>query len=537
MDNELARLVDQDTPKLNPLVANGLAMEHMKSVEKYIDQVFQSAAKGFPKDLLYHGGVRCTPQEEFDEITRKKNNNRSTYDVAPSYVYMMKYNFSWKGKMLPPRPLYLPFVTDAGMIKMGGSDFVISPVLSDRVISVGVSNIFVRLLRDRLTLEQLSHQYMENGKRQHAKVAWSLIYHKNDAKMKKVPATVKAECTLMHYLLCKYGFTDTFLKFGNCRPVVGGLEVNHNVYPESDWVICTSTGVKPPKMGRGFWEAPTIRVAVRRDEMTQMVRNMLGGFFYVADHFPTRVTPDIIDHTQRWRVLLGHILFSGNIHEGWLDDQIADHMTSLDDYLDGLVVVKLKEIGHSVEDVYQLFALVIEKGNDWILGAADKIASMYDKELSILYYVLYEISSHIFKLYFKLKAASKKELTDKEIISTMNLTLRTGLIYSIVKSHGEVSNISVSGDNKAFKVTTLLIPQGNSSKLSPKKDKAVMNDPSKRLHASVAEIGGYSALPKSAPDGRSRLNPCVRFDAKGVIVRNPERIELLDRVQEMIKRT
>jgi hypothetical protein len=52
----------------------------------------------------------------------------------------------------------------------------------------------------------------------------------------------------------------------------------------------------------------------------------------------------------------------------------------------------------------------------------------------------------------------------------------------------------------------------------------------------VAEVGGYSALPKSAPDGRSRLNPCVNFDAKGVITRNPKFIELLDGVQEMIKR-
>jgi hypothetical protein len=535
MDNELARLVDQDTPKLNPLVANGLAVEHMKHVEKYVDQVFHSASRGFPEGLVYHRGVRCTPQEEFDEITKKKN-NRSVYDVAPSNMYMMKYLFSYKGEMLPPRYLYLPFVGDAGTITIGGSHFNISPILSDRVISVGVSNIFVRLLRDRLTLEQMPHHYMEDGKRETEKVSWSLIYHKNDAKMKKVPATVKANTTLVHYLFNKYGFTDTFLKFGNCRPVIGGAEVNKNVYPEDDWVICMSTQVKPKGTGRGFYEPSNVRIAVRKDEMTPMVRKMLAGFFYITDHFPSRVLPEYVDDKRMWMILMGHILFSGNLHEGRLYDDIADHMTSLDDYLDGLVVEKLREIGFVIDNVYQLFALVVEKFNDWILGAKDKVASMYDKELSILYYVLYEISSHIFKLYFKLKAASKKELTAKEINATMNLTLRTGLVYAIVKSHGEVSNISVSGDNKAFKVTSLLIPQGNSSKMGAKKDKAMMNDPSKRLHVSVAEVGGYSALPKSAPDGRSRLNPCVNFDAKGVITRNPKFIELLDGVQEMIKR-
>jgi len=63
-----------------------------------------------------------------------------------------------------------------------------------------------------------------------------------------------------------------------------------------------------------------------------------------------------------------------------------------------------------------------------------------------------------------------------------------------------------------------------------------LNDPSKRLHVSVAEVGGYSNLPKSEPSGRSRLNPCVRIDDKGVVIRNPERIEMLDSIQEMIRR-
>ena len=87
----------------------------------------------------------------------------------------------------------------------------------------------------------------------------------------------------------------------------------------------------------------------------------------------------------------------------------------------------------------------------------------------------------------------------------MNMTLRTGLIYSITKNHGEVSTISVSGDNKAFKITSLLVPQSGSNRQGSRKDRAVLNDPSKRLHVSVAEIGGYLNLPKSQPDGRARL--------------------------------
>jgi hypothetical protein len=534
VDNLLAKLISADTPKINPIIANGLAVEHMKHVEEYVDTIFRSAAKGFPEGLTYHGCRRCTPQEEYAMVTRKKG-TRQTFDVARSDLYMMQYFFKYKGQDLDPRYLYLPFVTDAGCIVISGSRFNISPILLDRVISVGMSNIFVRLLRDKLTFERMSQHYMVDGKRETVQVAWASIYHKNQ-KMKKLKQTVKANCTLMHYLFCKYGFTDTFLKFGRCRPVVGYEEINRNTYPEEEWVICTSTQVKPKGVGRYFYEPTNIRVAVRKEDMTPIVKNMIGGFFYVVDHFPSRILAEYVESKRLWMILLGHIIFSGNIPEGKLHDDIEDHITSLDEYIDGIVVDKLKEIGIEIEDVYQLFAVVIEKFNDWILMASDRVSSMYDKELSILYSVLYEISSAIFNLYFKLKAASKKELTIKEINATMNVTIRTGLIYSITKNHREISTVSSPGDNKAFKITALLVPQSNSNRANSRKGPSVINNPAQRLHVSVAEVGSYLNLPKSEPSGRSRINPCVQIDSKGVVLRNPKLAPLLDGVQEMIKR-
>lgn len=536
MDKELRTLIAADTPPLNPIIANGLAVEHMKerTIASYVDDVFRSVAKGLPQGLEYKGCRRATPHEEFQETTKKKGTKRM-FDTARSDIFMMKYLFSFKGEDLPPRYLYLPFVSDAGCIVLGGSRFNISPILTDRVISVGVTNIFVRLQRDRLTFERMSWHYLVDGKRETVQVPWAAIYHKN-AKMKKLRPTVKANCALVHYLFCKYGFMDTFLKFGKCRPVIGGPEITKTVYPDSDWVICTSTQIKPKGCGRGFYEPTQVRVAVRKEEMTPLVRNMIGGFFYVADHFPSRVLPEMADSRRMWMVLLGHIIFSGTISEGKLYDDIEDHMTSLDEYIDKITEIKFKEIGHPINDVYELFALIISQFNSWLLGASDKVASMYDKELSILYYVLQEVNFAIVKLYFKLKAASKKELTAKDIINTMNMTLKTGLIYSMTKGHGEVSTISSPGDNKAFKITAIMVPQSGSSRHGSRKDRAVLNDPSKRLHASVAEVGGYLNLPKSEPSGRSRSNPHLRIDAKGVVLRNPERMPLLDSVQDALRR-
>lgn len=543
MDVELKRLIREDTPQLNPLLANGLATEHMKHVESYVDNVFVSTAKGYPEGFKYLGWMPCSPQEEYNEITRKRIKRQ--YDVARSDIYYIKLLFEYKGEKII-RYLALPFVSVGGNITLGGSRFNISPVISDRVISIGVSSIFVRLLRDRLTFEVVGHSFFMNGVTRTEKVANSTIYHKN-AKMKKIKPTVNMKCALTHYLFCKYGFYETFQMFGKCTPVVGtDVEINERTHPQEHWVVCESRKMPLKGLGRGHQATTNVKIAIRKEDWSPMVSALVGGAFYVIDHFAGRCKPEFFKSRTLWKILMGHVIWSGALPEGWLIKEMDKHLVSLDEYIDTLVDEELKQIGCPVKDLYALFGIIIENFSDWVLGSANKINSVYDKQLKVLYYVMYEISSAAVKMMFRLKAASdkdaaakmgiKKEMTLKEVIATMNSTLRTGLIYSITKGHGEVSNISSSGDNLAFKVTCNLVPQSNSSRQGSRKAKVVLGDPSKRLHVSVAEHCGYSFLPKSEPSGRSRLNLVSKIDSQGVLLRDPELAPMLDQVQHDITR-
>lgn len=537
MDPELMRLIAASTPPLNPDIASGLATKHIPEAEAYIDSVFRAVSKGFPPGFVYVRGERVHAQEEFNEVTRKRNNRRE-FDTASSWLYMMRYIFRYKGEEIH-RYLYLPYVGQAGMIKLGGSQFLISPILADKVISIGVSSIFLRLIRAKVTFERMMQHYMADGRRETVQVAWSLIYNKDPSKLTIKPS-IKAKTTLVHYLFCKYGFTETMKNFANCTAVVGTAEtINEGTHPSKDWVICTSTQLNPEPRLYKYYKPSFIRVAVKREEYTANVKNYLCAFFYLVDHFPERIKgehPDWLDHRRFWMTLMGHLLFSSNIGEGKLADDVEDHIRSLDEYVDEIVKIKFRDIGMEVDDLYQIFGIVIENFNSWLLGASDKINSMYDKELSILYYVLAPITEAINKFYFKLRSASRKELTKKEIETIFSKTLKTGLIYSITRNHGEISTMTTSGDNMAFKITSILVPQANSSKATGRKDNATLGDPAKRLHVSIAEIGGYSALPKSEPTGRSRINPHAQLDSKGSVLRNAELAPLLDRIQDMIRR-
>jgi len=548
MDTGLKVLMQQDTPHLNPDLANGLAVKHMREAEAYVDSVFRAVARGFPQGLTYLGGRRCTPEEEYNEITKRRGSRR-VFDVARSDIYLMEYSFKFNGEVLK-RYIFLPFVSDGGVIFLSGSRFIVSPVLADRVISITDKNIFMRLGRAKVTFERESQTYQANFEKvpgrpawhmETVQVAWSLIYNRNP-KYLDVKPEIQAHTTLVHYLFCKFGFEETFKTFGGFVPVVGNHEtITEEKYPSSEWVICktaTTSKMKPKTYRRKLYTPTNIRLAVRKEQYTAMAKNLICGFFYVVDHFPNRILPDpaYLESTRLWRTLMGHILFSSNISEGKLADDVNDHIGSLDQYIDEVTRAKFSEINIPIDNLYQLFGIVIENFNEWLLGAADRINSMYDKELSVLYYVLYDVTSQINNFYFKLTAASKKELTVKDIENIMQSTLKQGAIFALNKKHGEVSTIASAGDNKAIKLTAILIPQASTSKTAGRKEGGAMTDPSKHLHVSVAEIGQYSNLPKSEPSGRSRLNQMVRTDARGMVLRNPELAELLDNVQDMIRR-
>lgn len=534
MNKYLLERIKEDTPPLNPDIANGLAVKFVPYAEEYIDTVWKAVAKDFPKGLEYKGCSRCTPFDEFYNEPKRKN-DRKMVEIARSDIYLMRYDFRYNGVDLPPRYLYLPFVREAGSITLGGPIYFISPILSDIILSYEQDNVFVKLLRDRFTLRRVNHNVVIDQKMETLPVVWSMVYHLN-TQQRKSPKTIKAYCTLFHYLLCRYGFTEVFKRYGNCSPVLSMEPFDPKEFPPSEWVIVKSSQFKPKLIPYRYAYVPSeLRVAIRRDEFTPMVKSMIAAFFYIVDHFPQRVIPEYVDSQRLWKVLLGHLIFGSEPSEGKLHDDIDEHIRSLDEYVDSIMQARFKDIGYNVRDIYQFFVVAIENFNDWLLSAKTKANSLYDKELSILLDLLMPITSSIFTLHFKLKNAAKKGLTDKEVINTFNKYLKPRVIFRLTGQINGVSNMSYSGDNKCMKITATMVPQ-KSTGGSSDKDAQNLDDPTKRLHVSFAEVGSFINLSDSNLTGENKINPHVQLNERCRIIRNPDLIALLDNVQQRIQR-
>lgn len=535
----LYKNMDRVVHKLNPVLAEGVAVKQLEQSVEYIDSVFRSASVSFPEGLEYKGCDVVLPHEEYNLITTR-GKNKGVFDTARSDIFLVKFFLRFNGVDLPPKYTYILYPSQGGYTTINSVNHLIMPTLNDIVFSITSDSIFVRLLRDRTRFQRTSHQILKVSKDNRdypmeISVVYSPIYKKGSTRI-----FVPAHTTNMHYLLAKYGFSETFNKFAGFVPVVGEENINYDNYPEDKFVIYKSAIARPPRAVRRdtTWFPTTIRVAIPIEHDVPKVRAMLGGFFYIVDHFPSRMEVGFIDSIRVWRVLLGLMTHPVGSNEGSLYENISEHIKSLDHYLDVIVKNQLKGIGYEVNDIYEILALLLEKFPDWLRGSNDQINSMYGKELNVNYFVLFPITSGLFTTVFKLnqivntRKSLNKTITDKDINKQFDIFFKIGLIY---RTRGEVLvALTTPNDNKALRLTSMMVPQtANENRNSGGFN---LNDPSGFLHVSVAEVGGYSSMSKRAPDGRRRLNQYLQVDERFRIIRNPELEPLLNNVQKLISR-
>lgn len=553
MDIELSNLTKQLTPQLNIDLARGLASIHMRWSLQYVDSVFKAAARDFPVGVTYEGNRVCDPFEYYELMLRKKGrhaqpvksnvkNSQVRYETSAYDYYMVEFRFGFAGEIIKV-PMLMPYVGQAGSIKIKGTQWYISPVLADRVISVGEKNIFVRLQRDRVTFNRDPYRYKQDDDRQDFSLVHSLIYHTDRKKGKLGPKMVpKGKTTMVHYLFCKHGLTRAFELYAGCTPIIGE-DLTHKL-DNNEYTIFKTVGIPPSRSGTrakmDLWKPPSIEIAVRRSEVNNVVRALVTGTYYLADLFPNHVTPSSCDNPETWIMLMGFLLFHETMNRGIMREKVINHCESLDGYADPMVIESMRSIGINITDIYQFFAIIAGDFDDRLLNGASKVNSMYDKEMSVLYFVFFDLTYAIFNMLFGLKAAAKKNMQLRDVENVIKTNLRMTIMHDLQKIHGEVQNINYSGDNMALKATASLIPQTSTNKMRGNKgsERGVAHDATKRLHVSVAEIGAVSAMSKTDPTGRSHINHHTLLSPydKSLVLRNPKLVETLDLVQEMIRR-
>lgn len=536
MKRHFLNLIKKHTPQVNRDIVDGLATKVIPYAMEYINSNFKSISKSFPEGLVYLGCERCTPQEEYN-ILKKKSGTKKGYDLAKESIYLVKFKFRYFEEDMDDMYLYLPYVEDAGLMYIHDALYQISPMLTDKAISPDKSQIFVKLLKVKLIFERSIFSYVVDGSTEHVYYMHSKIY-KKEGKNNKIVTTN------LHYLLAKYGLTETFQRYLGFVPIVGDeTTVNVMKYPRDKWVICKSTGVNPNskrfKKVKDYTPSP-LRMAIPREHWNDLTSTVVGNFFYIVSHFP-EIQPDWMDSRNKWMYLLGCIIFSPDYGVGRIIELINEHLCSLDNYLDDIIKDMISELGYNVQSFYDILFIVIKEFGNLINAANEACNSLYNRNFEILYYILLPLIRNFVTMNYELirKANKKgaKPLDKDSVQKTISRHFKMRCIVSINKKNECVNSVSYSGDNKYPKITAICGLQQSSDSGKKGKSSKKSIDTSKHLHVSNIEIGSLLALSKSNPHAAYRTNCfCKVSIPDGKIIRNPEFIELLDRTQEDFRR-
>lgn len=534
MDPQIHKALRERSLKFTPELAEGLATSQLKMLERDIDKYFRYA---FNEDdvVKYVNYRRCTPMEEFRVGSRQYSKNM--FDLADSHVVMNAYYFEVNGvPMKNPRYMYVVYTPDrGGVLSLRGVKYHISPVVVDGGISIEQHTIFAWIEKDKLRLERLPHRFIGNGQVIPNYVMYSQLYRlSTSAKSRCLPANKrnKSESTAMHYLLCKFGLTETFKRFTGTDVVAGNLKEED--YPRDKFYFCEPCGMPPLKVKVKEYTPSPLRIAVPKDQWTPEVCILVTAFFYIADHFPNMVNEQMLENTQSWKVILGHTIFKSGESTAVLLDYIDSHFRSIESLLDPMVIKKLEFCDVYVNDFYD-FLFQFSTTMATRLLEADP-ANVYNKKLTVNPYVGYPYMEAITTMVRMIRRINRSVITEKNVSDAMDASLRTEEILKLGTGNNFTEVLSNPGDCLLFKTTNLVVDQehANAAKkptLSPSNLK-----PAHRLHMSVCEPYAFGNLPKSLPTHRAVINHGLRINEDGSFIRDEKIRAYIDREQKNIER-
>ena len=504
MNDVLKNVLDNSRKKINRDIIEGLAKKSIYGAVDFIDSLIKNNIANLNPNigLVYEGYRPLTPEEEY-----KFDLNTNRYDIARNYLYKVEFKFNLNGEDIT-RIMALPYVEENGsIIYLSDTPYVITPVLTEYSINPTGNEIFIRLLKDKITAKRLDRNYIKNGEVVRLTHIYAKSYKlKNSGIYDKIPLAL--------YLFYKDGILNTFknragvdVKFLTKDESVDKYLETHNVYE--------SIGTKPKILKVSNYRPHGIKILVPKDQDNIFAQNLIAGLLGAFDLYPDYVVMAFFkrlgtpNENKFWKILLGKIIFRDNFKIDKLIENMDVHLTLLNSYLDITVKEKLKEINVYVNDFYDLIAYIIKNFLKLTVNSEKRSGDINNRYIEILYYILFNIITGINKAFFKINENySKGKVSVKEINNIFNKEVSTRKIYSIIKSSGvnlAIMPIDYTADNLYPKIATFLEDQNRGSGVVRDKNNAFPRY-TRQIRAEDAVVGSILYLPKKSPTPRIRIN-------------------------------
>lgn len=563
MNSVLAKCIHKSCPAISKTVAEGTVKSLFNSAKDYLDNIFRDSIRKLNSkiDLQYVGCEEMTP-EEYYEFCFKLNGTNQSFDIARSDVYAVYFVFRANGETIR-KGMLMPFCNDGNIMTISGTKYVVSPVLSDSVISPKQSEVFVRLLSAKVNFFSTYRNLIENGiSRRYPMVHTPIIKSGN------VPGPLgEVDSSISLQLVCKYGFYGVFKRYianpekdikrykrqltigdGNDffitdREITQEDRNKYNIFES----IYKNKNELPPKVKNLRPDEPLfpheVKILINKEiEITNFIRHFVGGLIYTIDayrYLKIQLLANIREQEKEngnedahqeeckiWRYMFGQIIYKGNYTYAKIKEEVDTHMLFLDGCVDTLIIDKLKDVNVHVNNYYDLAQYIMSEFTTITKSAQTINSDLKNKYIDVMYYIFYEyilnFNKTIRKLNRKVVKAklenSKESLTANEINEAFKEEFKYFVIFGLTRGGrncGMNLNLRVAdytGDLKYPKCTVILEDQSRGEGVKQPIGKQRFPDVCETIKGQDTWLGSIFNLMKEVPSGRLKVNLYLQYD-------------------------
>lgn len=496
MDAELANAVRARIPQYNDYLLTGYMKEQISGAAEFIETIFKEAVKQLSDMITYVDMRVVLPEERADmELEYKKG-----CPITVSELLLVEYRFAYAGQFFPVF-LYIPYLKN-DVIVIEGTNYVLQRSIKEKVFSKTTSGITMKVIRQPIPFYLTSSYRIESvtdGWYRNETVPTTSIHNQNRSNRKKM-----IDATVIHYILCKFGFLGTLARFGltgddmSFTTTIGGDVEEYRYFAAKKKVKQVKNVDLYLKVRKSCLEDPAI---------TKLTANIL----YTVTAFPKHQVEDLYEPTGTiFRIMLGKIIHGASTAEISCKSKIDMHIASLDTYLDPITRDRLHSYGIFVDDIYDMLQYVFKEIDR--ISSTTAHTNLYNSRIDVMEELLVEtIVKAVYTRWYRVETDSKK-LNVKEVKAQLNFSRE--LVTKLHMSRIVQKNPPAYGDNILVGWKIQKIRQSGLSTSG-----RIIKSPDHRFHTSMAGVETLIAFSKSNPGAGGAINPFAVITENGSIIR------------------
>lgn len=565
MDKQLFdHLYEQIPYKSNKALLSGVIDEQFKHVLEIIDKKFVSNSRHWPGPdergvipLEYVLVKRADPMSAAEHMVKgNAKKDQAKFELKRTRAVMIEIHLRIYGE-LRIKPVWILYPKN-NIFLINDVEYMMSMVLVDDIFSVdkkGIGRVFLKTDLDSISFGRKHYPYLLDYRVVNQTIVYSPLYKNAKAKQERTrrESRIYAECDplLVHYLCAKEGsggVTGVFKQYLGIDIAVGTADdVNNTIYPTEQWCIASSCSRKPSGQRFGNlqnWRPNPLRIAYPREADSQFTRDLIAGVFYVTDHYPVLLTPEVLDDPLNWAMALSYLYFPYSLSAQERALQMEQHLKNVLIYLDDDVrdaINEHPEFDITINDFYDVFALMIKHTNRLI--DQHQPGCLFGKRVSSVEFILSDFFNKIGNITLSFQKPAKglgaSRIPTKEAITRIvgRCLHRDVAVRELQKNlglkHKELRQVNTASPCLAIKTTPAMIMQED-VKSGNTRNVDICTVESYYADASVSVIGSLMRQPKYRPDSRAMMNPQVIFDKHYRVLPHPALSLMVKLAQEDI---